>query len=100
MTGTGQAGSDFFRRWLESNAWALGGGAGPLWQTCEHLHATWVRFAEGMAGAHAARHGGPDASPFDPAGWPRGPGEGGMADLFCWLEGEGLSGPSARRRRR
>ena len=94
MSGSAGTGSDFLREWLERNRAMLEGGAGPLWQQCEHLYRAWAGAFEGLAGAHAARHGGPDASPFDPAGWLRAPGGGGMADLFRWLEGPALPGLS------
>lgn len=93
MTGTGQAGSDFFRRWVEATAALLDAGPAPLWQQAERVHAEWCRFAEAFAGAGAARRADPAASPFDPAGFLRGEGQGGMADLLRWLEGPTLAGP-------
>lgn len=51
----------------------------------------WTRFAEAFAEAHAARAGGAGGSPFDPAGWLRAAGDGGMADLWRWLEGPGFA---------
>lgn len=51
----------------------------------------WTRFAEAFAAEAAARGADPGASPFDPAGWLRPPGQGGMADLWRWLEGPGFA---------
>jgi len=84
-------GSDAFRAWMEANRALFESGAGPVWSQAEALFRAWGGFAEGLAGAHAERHGGPGASPFDPAGWLRGPGTGGMADLMRWLEGPGFA---------
>ncbi len=79
---------DLLRRWMAANA-ALFESAlsGSVWTRAELLFQSWARFLEGLAEAHAARHGGPGASPFDPAGWLRAEGQGGMADLLRWLEG-------------
>ena len=93
MAATGAEGTDFFRLWLESNRALFETGAGPLWPKCEGLFREWARFAEAFAGAHAERAGRADASPFDPAGWLRSEGGGGMADLLRWLEGPDLPRP-------
>lgn len=85
-------GGDFLREWLERHRLLLDSRAGPLWQQCERVYQAWAGAAEAFASAHAARHGGPDASPFDPAGWLRPAGAGGLADMFRWLEGQGLPG--------
>jgi len=86
------AGSDFFGAWLDAHRALFGAAAaGPVWQRAEALYRAWAQAAEGFAGAHGARHAGPGASPFDPAGWLRGAGAGGLADLMRWLEGPELS---------
>ncbi|MEM9782847.1 MAG: poly(R)-hydroxyalkanoic acid synthase subunit PhaE, partial [Pseudomonadota bacterium] len=59
----------------------------------------WTRFLEAMAEARAASAEARDAGPFDPAGWLSGPGEGGMADLWRWLEGPGFADVLAEERR-
>lgn len=84
-------GHDPFRAWIDANMAALGGRAGPVWTRAEALYRAWAGFVEGMADAQASVHGAPGASPFDPAGWLRGPGAGGMADLMRWLEGPVLA---------
>jgi len=99
MTASGYTGSDFFRLWLEGNRTLLDGTGGPLWQQAERIFAAWQGFADAFAGAHAARHGGGGSSPFDPAGWLRPEGGGGMADLFRWLEGPELPGPGTEHAR-
>lgn len=99
------AGTDFVRRWLEAHRVLFGAGAGgPVWERAEAVHRAWARAAEAWAGAHAERHGGAGApgaaaSPFDPAGWLRGEGAGGMADLMRWLEGPGYADLFAEQRR-
>lgn len=89
MTGTGRTGPDFFRFWLDRNRPLFEDPAGPLWQQAERVFEAWASFADGFAGARAARQG---ASPFDPAGWLRPEGGGGMADLLRWIEGPTLPG--------
>ncbi|GMG82077.1 hypothetical protein LNKW23_12900 [Paralimibaculum aggregatum] len=86
-------GADIFRSWVEAHRALLesGGLAGPVWRQAELLFEAWGRFAENFAEAHAARHGGPGASPFDPAGWLRPEGGGGMSDFMRWLEGPELA---------
>lgn len=95
MADSGSAGTaDLFRLWVESNRALLEGGAGPLWAHCERVYRDWARFAEAFAAADGGRRGADEASPFDPAGWLRPPGGGGMADLLRWLEGPDLAGPA------
>ncbi|MEM9762470.1 MAG: poly(R)-hydroxyalkanoic acid synthase subunit PhaE [Pseudomonadota bacterium] len=57
------------------------------WTQAGATFEAWSRFLEALAEAHEARASSAGASPFDPAGWMRGAGEGGMADLWRWLEG-------------
>ena len=98
-SGGNGAAFDAFRRWIEAQQAALAGGPGAAWARAETLHRAWVRFLDSLAEARAERHGGPDASPFDPAGWLRAEGAGGMADLFRWLEGPEFSDLWAEQRR-
>ncbi|MEM1346689.1 MAG: poly(R)-hydroxyalkanoic acid synthase subunit PhaE [Pseudomonadota bacterium] len=91
MTGASGPGPDILRLWLEANAALVAAGPGPLWQQAEAVHREWARFAQAFAEAHHARQS-ESASPFDPAGWLRPEGAGGMADLLRWLEGPTLSG--------
>ena len=95
MSASARDGAEVLRQWLERHRHLLEGEGGPLWQHCERLYSAWARGVEAMAGAHAARSAGPDARPFDPAGWLRPAGGGGMADLFRWLEGPELAAPIA-----
>jgi hypothetical protein len=85
-----------FRLWREgarvfadlAAAAARPGGEGEdAWTRSRALSDAWVGFLEALAAAAGARAARPGASPFDPAGWMRAPGEGGMADLWRWLEG-------------
>jgi hypothetical protein len=92
-------GFDILRRWIEAQQAAFTRGPGHAWAQAEALHEAWARFAESFADARAERHGGPGASPFDPAGWLRAEGEGGMADLMRWLEGPEFSDLWAEQRR-
>ncbi|MEM7497748.1 MAG: poly(R)-hydroxyalkanoic acid synthase subunit PhaE [Pseudomonadota bacterium] len=108
MAGDGAADDTLFRLWRDgARAFAAlaegfdGGGdggsepgAGPgakaargAWVQAGATFEAWSRFLEALAAAHEARAAGPGASPFDPAGWMRGAGEGGMADLWRWFEG-------------
>ncbi|MEO1600463.1 MAG: poly(R)-hydroxyalkanoic acid synthase subunit PhaE [Pseudomonadota bacterium] len=94
------AGTDFLRQWLEAHrALFSGGAAPPLWGRAEALYKAWSEGVEAMLGAHAERHHGPGASPFDPAGWMRSEGAGGMADLLRWLEGPAYADLFAEQRR-
>jgi len=88
------AGSDFFRLWLEGNRALFESGGGPLWAQAERVFRDWSRFAEAFAAADAGRRTAEGASPFDPAGWLRPAGGGGMADLLRWLEGPTFAGPA------
>lgn len=93
MSEHGTADSDLFRIWLDGSRAFLNASRGPAagWQGAERMFATWSRFAEAFAAEHRARHGGPGESPFDPAGWLRAEGGGGMADLWRWMEGPDLA---------
>lgn len=87
-----QAGAELLRRWVEAHRALFEGGiAGPVWTRAEMLFEAWGRFAETIAETHAARHGGPGASPFDPSGWLRPEGGGGASDFLRWLEGPELA---------
>ncbi len=85
-------GYDFFRAWINAHQALFGAAAaGPAWQRAETLYRAWAQVVDAFAGAHAARRADPSASPFDPAGWLRPEGAGGLADLLRWLEGPELS---------
>ena len=102
MTATGMSAEDLIRLWLEAGRAFSGGsgdGAGQAWQRAEALFSGWTGFAEAFAEEAARRDRGPGASPFDPAGWMRPPGEGGMADLWRWLEGPDFADLFAEERR-
>ena len=101
MSDGGGANSELFRLWLEgARAFAGAGGpaSGALWQRAEGLFSAWGRYAEAFAGADQARQSARGASPFDPAGWLRSPGQGGMADLWRWLEGPDIGALVAEER--
>ncbi|MGF1445262.1 MAG: poly(R)-hydroxyalkanoic acid synthase subunit PhaE [Pikeienuella sp.] len=89
--GAGTDADDLLRRWMAANRSLLEGTlAGTAWTRAELLYDAWARFAESWEAAAAARMSGDGAatgSPFDPAGWLRAQGGGGMADLLRWLEG-------------
>jgi hypothetical protein len=93
MSDGGGADGDLFRLWLDGvRAFAdRDPASGTIWQRAEALHGAWARFAEAFGEAHAGRQARPGASPFDPAGWLRPEGEGGMADLWRWFEGPELA---------
>ena len=55
------------------------------------MHKAWARFSDAFAAAAADKRPGPGASPLDPAGWLRPEGQGGMADLWRWIEGPDLA---------
>lgn len=94
------AGSEFMRQWFEAHRpFFAAASAGPVWPRAEALHKAWVGAAEAWFGAHAERHGGSGSSPFDPAGWMRPEGAGGMADLLRWLEGPAYADLFAEQRR-
>ncbi|MGF1551131.1 MAG: poly(R)-hydroxyalkanoic acid synthase subunit PhaE [Paracoccaceae bacterium] len=57
------------------------------WGRALGIGRAWGEFLRALAASAEARAAEPGASPFDPAGWLRGAGEGGMADLWRWLEG-------------
>jgi len=95
MSASASEGAEFLRQWLERHRRLLDSSGGPLWQQCERLHRAWAGGMEAAARAHGAHATGPDARPFDPAGWLRPAGGGGMADLFRWLEGPDLAAPIA-----
>ncbi|MEM6972634.1 MAG: poly(R)-hydroxyalkanoic acid synthase subunit PhaE [Pseudomonadota bacterium] len=73
-----------------------GGGGAPR---LDALWDGWTQFLDAMAKARAESAEAGDASPFDPAGWLRGPGDGGMADLWRWLEGPGFADVLSEERR-
>ncbi|MEL7346132.1 MAG: poly(R)-hydroxyalkanoic acid synthase subunit PhaE [Pseudomonadota bacterium] len=97
MAANDSAEDTLFRLWREgARAFAeLGADAAraeqgednPAWERMQTLSAAWSRFLDAMAAAQEERMTAPGASPFDPAGWMRPPGDGGMADLWRWLEG-------------
>ncbi|MEL6765556.1 MAG: poly(R)-hydroxyalkanoic acid synthase subunit PhaE [Pseudomonadota bacterium] len=102
MAGDSAADDTLFRLWRDgARAFsALAEGFGPdqaegagarvargAWAQAGATFEAWSRFLDALAEAHSARSASPGASPFDPAGWLRGAGEGGMADLWRWLEG-------------
>ncbi|MEO1721852.1 MAG: poly(R)-hydroxyalkanoic acid synthase subunit PhaE [Pseudomonadota bacterium] len=102
MAGDSTADDTLFRLWRDGakafSALAAGFDAGDepgagaratrgAWAQAGATFEAWSRFLEAMAEAHEARAGRAGASPFDPAGWLRGAGDGGMADLWRWLEG-------------
>lgn len=93
MSDGGGADGDLFRLWLEgARAFAESDpAAGATWKRAEAIHAAFARFAEAFGAAHADRRGRSGASPFDPAGWLRPEGQGGMADLWRWFEGPELA---------
>ncbi|MEM9147007.1 MAG: poly(R)-hydroxyalkanoic acid synthase subunit PhaE [Pseudomonadota bacterium] len=100
MSAEHSAGTDFVRRWLDAHrAMFASGTAGPIWAQAETIYAAWAKAVEAGYEAHGARHGGPGASPFDPAGWLRPAGAGGMADLLRWLEGPDYADLFAEQRR-
>ncbi len=91
-SGSGDPGSadaaEAIRRWVAAHLSLLSAGAaGPAWARAEMLFDAWARFADAFAEAEAARQGGAGARPFDPMGWLRPEGGGGMADMLRWLEG-------------
>lgn len=90
----GQGDHDLLRLWLEGSRAFLDAkaDAAKLWPQCEHLFKTWMRFGEGLAGAAGAAEADGARNPFDPAGWMRPEGQGGMADLWRWLEGPDFAG--------
>lgn len=115
MADRGMADETLFRLWLDGArafARAVGaggdgggrddppdGGGGEEWRRAEQLFSAWSRFIEAMASMHEARAGASGASPFDPAGWLRAPGDGGMADLWRWFEGPDFADFFAEERR-
>lgn len=82
---------DLFRLWLEGTRAFLNADAeaGGLWPRCQELFAAWSRFASDLGVAEG--RAGDGAGPFDPAGWMRAEGDGGMADLWRWFEGPDLA---------
>jgi len=93
MSDGGGAEGDLFRLWLEgARAFCESGpDAGAAWSRAEAMHKAWARFSDAFAAAAADKHPGPGASPLDPAGWLRPEGQGGMADLWRWIEGPDLA---------
>ncbi|MGF1502890.1 MAG: poly(R)-hydroxyalkanoic acid synthase subunit PhaE [Paracoccaceae bacterium] len=99
--GTGWA--EFFRIWSETqrtvfeaaraapSAGATDGSA--AWEQAKALSDAWMQFVESMLDVVEARSRAPGGSPFDPAGWLRSEGAGGLGDLFRWLEGPDLAPP-------
>jgi len=93
----GAAEADTLRRWIESQGALFESmGAEPA-ARAGALFRSWGTFAEAWTGAARARASGrePEAGPFDPAGWLRAPGGGGMADLMRWIEMPGFQGAGA-----
>ncbi|MEM7497850.1 MAG: poly(R)-hydroxyalkanoic acid synthase subunit PhaE [Pseudomonadota bacterium] len=117
MAGDGTADDALFRLWQDgarafaslaagmapgedsSAARPAAGTAAGAWAQAGHVYDAWSRFLDALAAAHAERAAGPGASPFDPAGWLRGEGDGGMADLWRWLEGPGFADMLSEERR-
>lgn len=101
-SGTGGEGEgfDLFRAWIEGNRALFGeGAAGPVWVRAETVFRAWARFWDAYGAERASRRTEPGASPFDPAGWLRPEGAGGMADLMRWLEGPAFADLFAEERR-
>jgi len=100
MPDRGTDARDLFRVWLDQQKALLDGSAAQASERqAEALYGAWARMLQAWSGAADERAGGPDASPFDPAGWLRGEGAGGMADLMRWLEGPEMADPLAPLRR-
>ncbi|MEM6678629.1 MAG: poly(R)-hydroxyalkanoic acid synthase subunit PhaE [Pseudomonadota bacterium] len=77
------------------------GADASAWRLAARVFDGWRHFVDAIAAAHAARAGAESApsSPFDPAGWLRGDGAGGMADLWRWLEGPAFADLRGEERR-
>lgn len=99
MPDRGNSDTDLFRVWLDSQKALLAGANAAPWQSAQQLFKAWSGFSEAFSAAHHERHGGPDTSPFDPAGWLRPEGAGGMADMMRWMEGPEFADTGAETRR-
>lgn len=88
--------NDLIRLLIEQGRAVLDAGrALPPWQVARATFEAWERAVSAVGEAASQTRRRPDASPFDPAGWLRPGGAGGMADFLRWMEGPELADPFA-----